>query len=92
VFPGSSAYNASKHGALGFTNTLREELRDRGIRVIALMAGATHTDIWETLWPDAPRHKMMSPATVAQSVVDALALPSDSTLEELVIRPSAGTL
>ncbi len=27
VFAGSSAYNASKHGALGFTNTLREELR-----------------------------------------------------------------
>ncbi len=26
VFPGSAAYNASKHGALGLTNTLREEL------------------------------------------------------------------
>ena len=25
VFSGSSAYNASKHGALGLTNTLREE-------------------------------------------------------------------
>jgi NAD(P)-dependent dehydrogenase (short-subunit alcohol dehydrogenase family) len=29
VFPGSAAYNASKHGALGFTNTLREELRPK---------------------------------------------------------------
>jgi NAD(P)-dependent dehydrogenase (short-subunit alcohol dehydrogenase family) len=45
VSPGSSAYNASKHGALGFTNTLREELRERGIRVIALLAGATDTAI-----------------------------------------------
>ena len=27
VFAGSAAYNASKHGALGLTNTLREELR-----------------------------------------------------------------
>src|ERR1035438_7203147 len=41
IFPGSAAYNASKHGALGFTNTLREELRPKGIRVIALMPGAT---------------------------------------------------
>ena len=39
VFPGSSAYNASKHGALGLTSTLREELRPRGIRVIALLPG-----------------------------------------------------
>jgi 3-oxoacyl-[acyl-carrier protein] reductase len=92
VFPGSSAYNASKHGALGFTSTLREELRDRGIRVIALMAGATDSAIWKTLWPQAPRKKMMSPATVAQGVVDALTLPEDGTVEEIVIRPRAGTL
>jgi NAD(P)-dependent dehydrogenase (short-subunit alcohol dehydrogenase family) len=92
VFPGSAAYNASKHGALGFTNTLREEVRDRGIRVIALLPGATDTDIWKSLWPQAPRKKMMSPATVAQAVVNALLLPEESTLEELVIRPRAGTL
>ena len=36
VFAGSAAYNASKHAALGLTNTLREELRPRGIRVIGL--------------------------------------------------------
>ncbi len=92
VFPGSSAYNASKHGALGLTNTLREELRTRGIRVIALLPGATNTDIWKTLWPEAPRKKMMSPETVAQAVVNALLLPPESTVEELVILPSAGTL
>jgi len=92
VFPGSSAYNASKHGALGFTNTLREEVRDRGIRVIALMPGATDTDMWKTLWPEAPRKKMMSPATIARAVVNALTLPEESTLEELLILPSVGTL
>jgi len=92
VFPGSSAYNASKHGALGFTNTLREELRPRGIRVIALMPGAADTAIWNTFWPDAPRKKMMSPETVAAAVVDSLSLPAESTLEELTILPTAGTL
>jgi len=92
VFPGSSAYNASKHGALGFTNTLREELRSRGIRVIALLPGATDTALWKTLWPQAPRKKMMSPQTVAKAVVNALLLPPESTVEELVILPRAGTL
>ena len=92
VFPGLSAYNAAKNGALGLTNTLREELRPRGIRVIALLPGATDTEIWNAFWPDAPRKKMMSPKTVAEAVVNALALPDESTVEELTILPSAGTL
>jgi len=92
VFAGSAAYNASKHGALGLTNTLREELRPRGIRVIALLAGATDTDIWTTLWPQAPRQKMMSPLTVAQAVLEALLLPANATLESLEILPTAGSL
>jgi len=92
VFPGSAAYNASKHGALGFTNTLREELRPKGIRVIALMPGATDTEIWNTLWPKAPRRKMMSAETVARTVVDALRLPENATVEKIVVMPSSGTL
>ncbi len=92
VFAGSSAYNASKHGALGLTNTLREELRPQGIRVIALLPGATDTEIWNTLWPDVPREKMMSPETIARALVSALLLPADSTVEELTILPTAGTL
>ena len=92
VFPGSAAYCASKHGALGFTDTLREELRPKGIRVMALIPGATDTGIWDTLWPTAPRRKMMSAATVARAVINALMLPPDSVVEKLVIRPPGGTL
>lgn len=92
IFAGSGAYTASKHAALGLTNTLREELRPRGIRVIGLLPGATDTDIWTTLWPQAPLRKMMSPATVAHAVVEAILLPANATLETLEILPSVGTL
>ena len=92
VFPGMSAYNASKHGAAGFTNTLREELRQQGIRVIGLYPGATDTAIWEQFWPQAPRRRMMSPETIARAVVFALSLPPEATVEELVIAPTAGPL
>ena len=92
VFAGSAAYVASKHGALGLTNTLREELRPKGIRVIALLPGATNTDIWNSFWPDAPRKKMMSAATVAAAVVNAILLPSNATVETLEILPTRGTL
>ena len=92
AFAGSAAYNASKHGALGLTNTLREELRPKGIRVIGLLPGATNTDIWRTLWPQAPRRKMMSVETVARMVVEAILLPPDATVETLEILPTIGTL
>ncbi len=92
VFAGNAAYNASKHATLGLTNTLREELRPRGIRVIGLMPGATNTDIWKTLWPQAPRKKMMSPESVATAVVAAISLPANATVETIEILPTVGTL
>ena len=92
VFPGNAAYDASKHGALGLTRTLREELRPRGIRVIGLLPGATATDIWDQFWPKAPRERMISPADVAAMVVEAVALPAGATVEELVIAPTRGAL
>jgi NADP-dependent 3-hydroxy acid dehydrogenase YdfG len=92
VFAGSAGYVASKHGALGLTNTLREELRPKGIRVIALMPGATDTEIWNTFWAEAPRKKMISPATIAEAVVHAIRLPPNATVEILEILPTAGLL
>ncbi len=92
VFAGSAGYVASKHGALGLTNALREELRPKGIRVIALMPGATDTEIWNTFWAEAPRKKMMSPATIAEAVVHAIRLPPNATVEILEILPTAGLL
>ena len=92
VFAGQSAYCAAKHGALGLTRTLREELRPRGIRVIALLPGATATDIWKQFWPEAPRQRMLRPETVAQAVLDALLLPPESTVEEITLMPTKGAL
>ncbi|MGC2209907.1 MAG: SDR family oxidoreductase [Candidatus Korobacteraceae bacterium] len=91
-FPGMAAYNASKRGLLAFTETLREELRPRGVRVVALLPGATATAIWQQFWPEAPRRSMLAPRTVAQAVADAVALPGNANMDEIVIAPSAGTL
>jgi NAD(P)-dependent dehydrogenase (short-subunit alcohol dehydrogenase family) len=91
-FAGMSAYNASKFGALGFTNALREDLRQRGIRVVALLPGATNTEIWSQFWPGAPREKMISADTVAQAVLHAVSVPVESAIEEIRIGPAAGVL
>ena len=91
-FAGMSAYNASKFGALGFTHALREDLRKRGIRVLALLPGATDTEIWRQFWPDAPREKMISAETVAQAVLHAVSAPANTAIEEIRIGPAAGVL
>ena len=91
-FAGMSAYNASKFGAMGFTLALREDLRKRGIRVLALLPGATDTDIWGQFWPDAPREKMISAETVAQAVLHAVSVPANASIEEIRIGPAAGVL
>lgn len=91
-FAGMAAYNASKAGLLAFTNTLREELRSRQIRVIAFTPGATNTDIWKQFWKEAPRERMMSAESVANALVAALTLPADATVQDLVITPTSGAI
>lgn len=91
-FPGMSGYNASKAGALALTNTLREELRLQGIRVLALVPGAVDTDIWQQFWPEAPREKMVSTRDVARAVVLALTMPPNTSIDEIRMGPASGTL
>lgn len=92
TFAGMAAYSASKAGLLSFTNTLREEMRHRGIRVIAFTPGATNTDIWKQFWTEAPREKMMAAESVADALVSALCLPPNATVQDLVITPTGGAL
>ena len=92
VFPNFAAYNASKHGALGFTLSLRDELIPRGIRVVALMPGATDTDLWQQFWPEAPRERMVDVESVAQAALYAVLLPPTVNLSEVVLAPTGGAL
>ena len=91
-FAGMAAYNASKFGALGFTHALREDLRKRGIRALALLPGATDTEIWSQFWAAAPKEKMISAETVAQAVLHAVSAPANTAIEEIRIGPAAGVL
>lgn len=84
------AYCASKFGLYGFTEVLRMETRKHGIRVTAVMPGATDTDIWGNA--DVDRSKMMRPAQVAQTIVSVCCLPPEVMPEEIVVRPIGGDL
>ncbi|WP_059103644.1 SDR family NAD(P)-dependent oxidoreductase [Shouchella shacheensis] len=45
--PKASAYAASKHAVLGFTNSLRMELGEKGIKVSAVNPGPIHTPFFD---------------------------------------------
>src|SRR5271165_2050184 len=92
VFPKFAAYTAAKTGAYGFTLLLREELVPRGIRVTALIPGATDTDIWQQVMPNAPRERMIAPESIAQAVLYAVLLPPNANLSELLLVPTGGAL
>jgi NAD(P)-dependent dehydrogenase (short-subunit alcohol dehydrogenase family) len=92
AFPGSSAYCASKFGMLGLAESLREEFRGRGLRVINLLPGATDTPFWEGIEGEWDRSAMLRPETVADAAMGALKLPDEALAEEIVIAPARGSL
>lgn len=88
----NGAYCASKWGLLGFTNVLREELRGAGVRVTAVLPGATDTPIWDRVPGDWDRTRMLRPETIAGCVVEACCMPPEASVDELVLAPAAGKL
>jgi NAD(P)-dependent dehydrogenase (short-subunit alcohol dehydrogenase family) len=92
TFPNYYGYTAAKTGALGFTLSLRAELMPRGIRVMALLPGATKTDLWQQIMPNAPLHHMMDAESVAQAVLYAVLLPPNANPSEISLDPAGGAV
>ena len=66
----NGVYGASKAYVLAFSHSLQHELADKGIRVQAVLPGATATDLWEIAglhWDKLPPAMVMS----AENMVDA---------------------
>jgi 3-oxoacyl-[acyl-carrier protein] reductase len=91
-FPNWSAYCMSKFALEGFSRCVREELRDRKIRVINVYPAATDTDIWSQLEGQWPRERMMDAAQVADAVAFALARPTDTLVENITLSSLVGNL
>jgi short-subunit dehydrogenase len=91
-FANWSAYCMSKFALEGLSQSVREELRHRKIRVINAYPTATDTSTWTHIEGEWPRHKMISPEDVASTVGYALSLPADVTLESMSISSLSGNL
>src|SRR5262249_51221055 len=91
-FPNSTAYCASKFGAYGLTLSLAAEVRDKGIRVTALLPGAVDTPFWDAAGGGPDRGLMLRAEDVGEIIGSLLDQPSRITTDEVVIMPPSGIL
>jgi NAD(P)-dependent dehydrogenase (short-subunit alcohol dehydrogenase family)/uncharacterized protein YndB with AHSA1/START domain len=84
--PGMSAYTTSKHGLVGFLDTVRIELEESGssVTLSLLNPGAVDTPLWSNLEsatgllpPEPPHPAVYSPESVAEAVLSVIRHPRD---------------
>jgi short-subunit dehydrogenase len=90
AYANGGSYAISKFALLGFSKCLREELKSFGIRVTAILPGATMTASWDGI--DLPESRFMKVEDVADSVYAAYSLSTRSVVEEIIIRPQLGDI
>jgi len=92
ILPNSTAYTASKFGALGFTKVMAAEVRSHGVKVTAVIPGAVDTPLWDKSGGDLDRRKMLSPDDVAAAILSVIAQPPTIYTDEIVLMPPLGVL
>lgn len=90
AYSNGSLYSITKFALYGFSKSLRRELTDRGIRVTAVLPGATWTDSWEGI--ELPESRFMPAEDIASAIVQAWEMSPRTVVEEIVLRPQAGDI
>ncbi len=87
-FAGGSAYNASKFGLTGFTQSVMLDLRKYGVKVSTIMPGSVATHFNDHS-PDAENDAWkIQPEDMGKLVVDLLAMPARTLPSKIEIRPT----
>ncbi len=86
----SASYSISKAALLSLTKILRDELLRSGIRVTAILPGATMTDSWAGTSLSADR--LIAADDIAKAVITCLTMSSGANVDEIIIRPLKGDL
>ncbi|WP_316824916.1 SDR family oxidoreductase [Pedobacter miscanthi] len=87
-FAGGSAYNASKFGLTGFTQSVMLDLRKYGVKVSTIMPGsvASHFNDHQ---PDSESDAWkIQPEDMGKLIVDLLAMPARTLPSKVEIRPT----
>lgn len=94
------AYSTSKFGLTGFTEGLRQEMGDHGVRVAIIEPGATETEVasgiadptmQQAMQQHVSRDGVMQPDDIAEAIMFLLSLPRRANVSQMLIRPTDDT-
>ena len=88
----SSAYAASKAGLAAMMEGLREEVRQKNIKIVNVFPGAVLTPIWHPKVQDKYGDRMMTPSDLSRMIYEISCQPASMMIEDVVIRPQWGDI
>ena len=86
-FPEGSVYCAAKHGLVGFTRALAQELKPQGVRVTALCSGSVDTEFFDRFRPTTEKSQRLKPEDVLAALLGILTSAPHVLHGEVVLRP-----
>lgn len=86
-FPQGSAYNASKFGLTGFTQSVMLDLRQHDVKVTTIMPGSVTSHFNQHTPSDADSWKIQ-PEDLGQMVVNLMQLPPQTLPSKIEVRPT----
>ena len=90
AYPNGGSYSISKFALYGFSKVLREELKEKGVRVSAILPGATWSASWAGV--DLPKKRLMQANDIAEAIWGAWQMTPSAVMEEIILRPQLGDL
>ncbi|MEM8906342.1 MAG: SDR family oxidoreductase [Bacteroidota bacterium] len=90
AYPNGGSYSISKFALYGFSKVLREEMKDKGVRVSSVLPGATWSNSWSGV--DLPESRLMQASDVAEAIWSAYQMSPAAVVEEILLRPQLGDL
>ena len=93
---GSAVYNLTKHGVGAFSESLRQEVAPRHVRVSLLEPGAVDTELRDHNRPEIQEQisrrfadvKILSAGDIADAILYIITRPRHVAINELLVRPS----
>ena len=90
AYPNGGSYSISKFALLGFSKVLREEMKDKGVKVTSILPGATWSNSWAGV--DLPESRLMQATDIANATWSAATMSPSAVVEEIILRPQLGDL
>lgn len=90
AYANGGSYGITKYALMGFSDNLRYELKDEGIKVTSICPGATISRSWEGA--GVSHERIMNPQDIANMVWASYNLSYKANVEQIIIRPIEGDL